>query len=85
MCQPCHDGALSVAPAIIEVPEDHETYKSGMLTISCCLARETDRSTVAKQFKQTWRHSTTYPKVRAVYKIVNTTASLDNYERYLCD
>ena len=31
MCQPCHDSALRTAPAIIEVPEDHENYKSGNL------------------------------------------------------
>ena len=31
MCQPCNDGALRMAPAIIEVPEDHENYKSGNL------------------------------------------------------
>jgi hypothetical protein len=29
MCQPCHDRALRVAPVIIEVPEDHENFKSG--------------------------------------------------------
>ena len=85
MCRPCHDGALRVAPTIIGVPEDHEFYKCGKLTASRSLARETDRSTVAQQFERAWRHSTTCPKVRAVYKIVNTTAILDNYERYLCD
>jgi len=31
MCQPCHDRALRLAPVIIEVPEDHEDYKSGNL------------------------------------------------------
>ena len=30
LCQHCHDNALNVAPVIIEVPEDHENYKSGM-------------------------------------------------------
>ena len=32
LCQPCHDTALSTAPVIIEVPEGHNTYKSGTLT-----------------------------------------------------
>ena len=31
MCQPCNDRALRMAPAVIEVPEDHENYKSGDL------------------------------------------------------
>ena len=28
-CQPCHDKALRMAPLLIEVPEDHDAYKSG--------------------------------------------------------
>ncbi|KAF9643753.1 hypothetical protein BDM02DRAFT_1355394 [Thelephora ganbajun] len=28
MCQPCYDRALHMAPVVIEVPEDHENYKS---------------------------------------------------------
>jgi len=83
MCRPCHDRALGVTPAIIEVPEDHEIYKSGMPTVPLSLSMRTDRSTVKTQFEQTWRHSTKCPEVRAVYKIVNTTASLDKYKQYL--
>ena len=32
LCQLCHNDALRVAPVIIEVPEDHDGYKSGMPT-----------------------------------------------------
>jgi len=28
-CKPCHDKVLRMAPMIVEVPEDHERYKSG--------------------------------------------------------
>jgi hypothetical protein len=28
LCESCHDSALSKAPAIIQVPEDHKNYKS---------------------------------------------------------
>ena len=30
-CKPCHDEVLRMAPTIMEVPEDHERYKSGQL------------------------------------------------------
>ena len=85
MCQPCHDRALRVAPVIVEVPEDHDNYKSGERRVFHLLTRETDPFpfTVEKQFQQTWRHGTTCPEVRAVYKIINTTTSLRKYEQYL--
>ena len=83
MCQPCHDKALRVAPVIVEVPEDHDNYKSGERRVFHRLTRETDTFPVEKQFQQTWRHGTTCPEVRAVYKIINTTASLKKYEQYL--
>ena len=50
---------------------------------SVTLPQETDWLAVEKQFQQTWRHGTTCPEVRAVYKIINTTASLKSYEQYL--
>ena len=33
LCQDCHNRALRVAPVIIEVPEDHESYENGMPTV----------------------------------------------------
>ena len=30
LCRPCHDNTLNMAPGIIEVPEYHKNYKSGM-------------------------------------------------------
>ncbi|KAF9790543.1 hypothetical protein BJ322DRAFT_999764 [Thelephora terrestris] len=66
LCQPCHDIALKMAPVIIEVPKDHENYKS-----------------VKKQFTRSWRHDTTCPKVKRVYKIIVTEASLNQYQVYL--
>jgi len=83
MCQPCHDNAVGMAPALVEVPEDHDNYKSGERRVFQLLTRETDTFAVEKQFQQTWRHGTTCPEVRAVYKIINTTASLKKYEQYL--
>ncbi|KAF9790510.1 hypothetical protein BJ322DRAFT_1104161 [Thelephora terrestris] len=66
LCQPCHDDALSRAPALVRVPEDHKNYKG-----------------VQKQFTQTWRHKTTCPEVKAVYKIVVSEASMTQYQQYL--
>ena len=73
-----------MAPVLIEVPKDHENYHSGMLIISRSLAVETYQIVVATQFQQSWRHGTACPKVRAVYKIINTAASQWKYEQYLC-
>ena len=72
-----------MAPVLIEVPKDHENYRSGTWIISYSLAVETDQVIVATQFQESWRHRTTCPKVRAVYKIINTAASLNRYETYL--
>jgi len=66
LCQICYDDALSRAPALVQVPDDHRNYKS-----------------VEKQFKDTWRHKTTCPEVKAVYKIVVTDASMAQYQKYL--
>jgi len=30
-CKSCHTKALRMAPMIVEVPEDHDKYKSGQL------------------------------------------------------
>lgn len=38
---------------------------------------------VESQFKQTWRHTTACPEVRAVYKIIVTETSLRQYQQYL--
>jgi len=38
---------------------------------------------VASQFRQKWMHNTQCPEVRAIYKIVSTTANLMKYEQYL--
>lgn len=72
-----------MAPVLIEVPEDHDNYKSGMLRVLRFLTGGTDWFTVEKQFQQTWRHGTACPGVRAVYKIINTTTSVKKYEQYL--
>jgi len=66
LCQACYDDALSRAPALIQVPNDHKNYKS-----------------VVRQFKHTWRHKTTCPEVKAVYKIVVADASMTQYQEYL--
>lgn len=38
---------------------------------------------VESQFNQSWRHNTSHPEVRAVYKIVSTETSLQKYQNYL--
>ena len=85
-CASCHDSILRMAPMIVEVPEDHERYKSGQSIGGNPLSirRSSSRTlSVASQFRQKWMHSAQCPEVRAVYKIVSTTASLTNYEQYL--
>lgn len=85
MCHPCHSKALRLAPVIIEVPQDHENYKSGTWFRSINWRWSTDQCTVKSQFQQSWRHPTTCPEVRAVYKIVITTTSQSKYDEYQCD
>ena len=34
LCQPCYENAMIMAPMIIAIPEDHESYRSGTLTMS---------------------------------------------------
>jgi len=64
-CQPCQAIIEANAPMIVEVPEEHETFKS-----------------VASQFEKSWRHQTSCPTVRAVYKVISTQQNLDKYEAY---
>jgi hypothetical protein len=40
-------------------------------------------SKVKAQFQDAWLHNTRCPKVRTIYKLVNTRANLAKYERYL--
>ena len=47
------------------------------------LVMGTHQKAVESQFKQTWRHTTACPEVRAVYKIIVTEASLRQYQQYL--
>ncbi|KAF9790511.1 ADP-ribosylation [Thelephora terrestris] len=68
LCQSCHGNELKKAPAIVQVPEDHNNYKS-----------------VESQFKQSWRHKTACPEVKAIYKVISTEASLKQYDQYLDD
>lgn len=71
------------APAIIEIAEENETFKSGPFALASvpCLDRLIF-ALVAQQFKRSWRHTTTCPKVRAVYKIVATQQNVDKYNSY---
>ncbi|KAF9790497.1 hypothetical protein BJ322DRAFT_393641 [Thelephora terrestris] len=40
-------------------------------------------TSVASQFKKKWQHNNNCPEVRAIYKIVSTIESLENFEQYL--
>lgn len=65
------------------VPEDHRSYRSGALVAVNCLTRRAYRKTVVSQFRLTWRHNTTCPEVKAVYKIIISGTSLKQYQQYL--
>lgn len=76
------------APAIIEIAEENETFKSGVFFL-CSVDSSSGsaydwRGVVAQQFKRSWRHTTSCPKVRAVYKVVPAQQSLDKYNAYRC-
>ena len=47
------------------------------------MTMETYQTTVEKQFKQSWRHKTTCPEIKAVYKIIVTEASMNQYQEYM--
>lgn len=64
-CTACEVSVMQRSPAIIEIVEENETFKS-----------------VSQQFKRSWRHTTTCPKVRSIYKIVSTQKILDKYDAY---
>lgn len=86
LCQSCHNDALSKAPTIIEVPDDHDNYMSGMSTPLYRLnTTGTYQTTVEGQFKRSWRHKTTCPEVMAIHKIIVTETSLRQYQQYQCE
>ncbi|KAF9790539.1 hypothetical protein BJ322DRAFT_999426 [Thelephora terrestris] len=63
-------------------------YNSAMRLAPFIIKVPEDHATyksVETQFQQSWRHNTTCPAVKAVYKIICTKASLDKYQRYLDD
>ncbi|KIJ66837.1 hypothetical protein HYDPIDRAFT_166294 [Hydnomerulius pinastri MD-312] len=63
--QACTAKAERSAPALIEVPTTHDTFKS-----------------VSDQFKASWRHQTSCPTVRRVYKVMGHPSSIAKYEAY---
>ena len=71
------------APAIIEVPEVNETFKSG--ASAAFLISPPGRlgsEIVVQQFENSWRSTTTCPQVRAIYKVVSTQKSVNKYNVY---
>ena len=71
------------APAIIEIAKENETFKGGAFADSSVSCPNRLRSeVVVRQFKRSWRHTTTCPKVRTVYKIVSTQQNADKYNTY---
>ena len=82
-CKPCEVSVMQSAPAIVEIAEEHETFKSGAFVFSPvsrmgCLIPDV----VAQQFKNSWRHGVACPTVRAIYKVVSTQQSVDKYNLY---
>ncbi|KAF8839651.1 ADP-ribosylation [Paxillus ammoniavirescens] len=63
--QACAAKAEKNAPALLEVPSGHDTFKS-----------------VADQFNASWRHQTSCPAVRRIYKVVGDSSSIAKYEAY---
>ena len=82
-CKACEVSVIRSAPTIIEIAEDNETFKDGTFTISPVFRPSCLRfGVVAEQFKNSWRHATTCPQVRAVYKVVSTPQNVDKYNLY---
>jgi hypothetical protein len=78
----CANDAEALGPKLLKVPSDHATFKSGESLHPSVLHTIPNPATVSDQFKASWRHSTTPPPVRRVYKIVSTKANLASYEAY---
>lgn len=83
LCQNCYDDAAFAGPVLIKVPEDHENYTSGTQVSVPFAGGGIYQTTVESQFKESWRHKTKCPEVRAVYKIINTETSTKTYDEYL--
>ena len=82
-CRACEVSVTQNAPAIIEIAEDNETFKSGAFALSPASHPGRLRFwAVAKQFRDSWRRTTACPQVRAVYKVVSTQQSIDEYNSY---
>lgn len=74
---------LRTGPVLIKVSEEHQDYKSGTLMSVAFADNMTYQTIVESKFKASWRYRNTCPEVRAVYKIINTEASVKKYEEYL--
>ena len=83
LCQPCYENAMIMAPMIIPIPEDHESYRSGTSMMSDWLTVWTYQMTVRTQFIQSWKHNTVCPDVRVIYKVICTEGSSAKYDQYL--
>ena len=73
------------APAIIEIEEENETFKSGA-PAGFPISRPAIENlrVVVQQFELSWRNGTPCPQVRAIYKVVSTQKSVNKYNSYRC-
>lgn len=84
-CPTCEVDILLKAPMILEIAEEHTVYKSGRVSHFSPFDALADPEIVASQFEKSWKSAGPCPEVRAVYKIVSTKLSLDEYEDYKSD
>ena len=79
----CSTNAENAAPKLLEVSEEHDTFKSGTLSnpvphypwLAYCII-------VAGQFSSTWKGGKSCPTVRKVYKIILSKALMAKYDSY---
>ena len=82
-CSSCKVSVTQNAPAIIEIADDNETFKSGAsATFTISQPGRLGLEPVVQQFEGSWRSTTTCPQVRAIYKVVSTQTSVNAYNVY---
>lgn len=81
-------GCISCRIALINGPtllcqSCHDNVRNSAPIIVQVPENHNNYESVKSQFKRTWRHSSTSPEVKAVYKIIASESSLKQYQQYL--
>ena len=82
-CKFCEVSVMRGAPAIVEIAEENETFKSGVFALPPIpRPGRLIFGVVVQQFQSSWRDAAACPTVHAVYQIVFSQQSMDKYNSY---